>query len=69
MINFDSIFSFLSEKSFEIPFKIKRLIGLRELARSENNWTLSDDLRDQIQREGWTVEDTTNGQKLKKTNY
>ena len=44
-------------------------MDLREAARSENNWTLADDLRDQIQREGWTVEDTTNGQKVKKTNY
>jgi cysteinyl-tRNA synthetase len=69
LINFDSVFSFLIEKSFKIPFKIKRLMDLRELARSENNWPLADDLRDQMQIEGWTVEDTTNGQKVKKTNY
>ena len=69
LINFDSIFGFLSEKKFKIPHKIKRLMDLRELARSENNWTLADDLRDQMKIEGWTVEDTTNGQKVKKTNY
>ena len=69
LINFDSVFGFLSEKSFKIPFRIKKLMNLRELARSESNWTLADDLRDQIQKEGWTVEDTANGQKVKKTNY
>ena len=42
-------------------------MDLREVARSENNWTLADELRDQIQEEGWTVEDTINGQKVKKS--
>ena len=66
--NFDSIFGFLSEKPFKIPLKIKKLIELREVARAENNWTLADDLRDQIKVEGWTVQDTTKGQRVKKTN-
>ena len=66
--NFDSIFGFLSEKTFKIPLKIKKLIELREVARAENNWTLADDLRDQIKVEGWTVQDTTKGQRVKKTN-
>ena len=59
----------MSEKSLKIPLKIKKLMELRKSARAENNWTLADDLRDQIQEEGWTVEDTTKGQKVKKTNY
>ena len=68
LTNFDSIFGFLSEKTSKIPLKIKKLIELRELARAENDWTLSDDLRDQIKVEGWTVQDTTKGQRVKKTN-
>ena len=68
LTNFDSIFGFLSEKTFKIPLKIKKLIELREVARAENNWTLADDLRDQIKVEGWTVQDTTKGQRVKKTN-
>lgn len=68
LTNFDSIFGFLSEKPFKIPLKIKKLIELREVARAENNWTLADDLRDQIKVEGWTVQDTTKGQRVKKTN-
>ena len=66
--NFDSIFGFLREKTFIIPLKIKKLIELREVARAENNWTLADDLRDQIQEEGWAVDDTNKGQKVKKLN-
>ncbi len=42
-------------------------MNLRETARFEKNWTLSDNLRDQIQEEGWVVEDTANGQKVKKS--
>ena len=68
LTNFDSIFGFLSEKPFKIPLKIKKLIELREVARAENNWTLADNLRDQIKIEGWTVQDTTKGQRVKKTN-
>ena len=65
--NFDSIFGFIREKSSVIPSKIKKLMNLRETARFEKNWTLSDNLRDQIQEEGWVVEDTANGQKVKKS--
>ena len=61
------VFGFLSEKTFRIPLKIKKLMELRDAARAENNWTLADDLRDQIQEKGWTVEDTTKGQKVRKT--
>ena len=57
------------EIPFEIPPKIEKLIELRETARAENNWTLADSLRDQIRAEGWAVEDTTKGQKVKKTSY
>ena len=65
--NFDSIFGFIREKSSFIPSKIKKLMNLRETARFEKNWTLSDNLRDQMQEEGWVVEDTANGQKVKKS--
>ena len=66
LTNFDKVFGFLSEKTLKIPLKIKKLMELRKAARAENNWTLADDLRDQIQEEGWTVEDTTKGTESKK---
>ena len=69
LTTFDLIFGFLKNKSLKIPTKIKKLLELRKSARAENNWTLADDLRNQILEEGWTVEDTTKGQKVKKTIY
>ena len=69
LTNFDRIYGFLSEKTFKIPLNIEKLMELRKGARAENNWALADDLRKQIQKEGWTVEDTPKGQKVKKTNY
>ena len=69
LIIFDKVFGLLSEEFLKIPLKIEKLMELRKAARAENNWSLADDLRDQIQEEGWTVEDTTMGQRVKKTNY
>tara|TARA_Y100000591_G_scaffold123049_1_gene105047 strand:+ start:187 stop:1581 length:1395 start_codon:yes stop_codon:yes gene_type:complete len=69
LANFDIVFGFLSEKTFKVPLKIKKLLELREAARAENNWTYADDLRDKIHEEGWIVEDTLKGQKVKKNNY
>ena len=63
---FDSVFGLVSNKKLNIPLKVKKLIKLREAARFEKNWILSDNFRDQIKREGWMVEDTAHGQKVKK---
>ena len=63
---FDMIFGLLSEKTFKIPSKIEKLMKYREAARAENNWTFADNLREQIQEEGWKVEDTPKGQKVQK---
>ena len=46
--------------------RVKKLIKLREAARFEKNWILSDNFRHQIEMEGWMVEDTVHGQKVKK---
>ena len=64
--NFDKVFGFLSEKTIKIPLKIEKLLELRQTARAKNNWTSADELRDQIKEEGWAVEDTPKGQKVKK---
>ena len=66
---FDKVFGFLSEEPLKIPLKIEKLMELRKAARAKNNWSLADDLRDQIQEQGWTVEDTARGQRVKKTNH
>ena len=63
---FNSIFALIPDKKFIVPEKIKKLINLRENARNEKDWLLSDELRKAINDEGWIVEDTAHGQSLKK---
>ena len=63
---FNSIFALIPEKKLNVPEKIKKLINIRENARIEKDWSLSDKLRKAINNEGWIVEDTSSGQSLKK---
>ena len=60
---FNSIFSIIKEQS-DIPNEILKLASLRENARQNKDWKKSDELRNIIASEGWTVEDTSDGQKL-----
>ena len=63
---FNSVFSFIDEGEIILPDNVKELINLRNIARIKKDWNLSDSLRGQIKREGWLIEDTANGQKVKK---
>jgi cysteinyl-tRNA synthetase len=44
--------------------KINSLLKDRETARSSKNWKLSDEIRDEIKKLGFEVEDTASGQVL-----
>jgi len=50
----------------EIPTNIKGLAKKREQARKEKKWSESDKLRKEIENLGFTVEDTSDGQKINK---
>ena len=49
-----------------LPDEVKELAEERQKARNEKNWEKSDELRDRINDMGYTVEDTAEGQKVKK---
>jgi cysteinyl-tRNA synthetase len=51
-------------RSQELPPEIQALVEARHLARKEKNWALSDQLRDQIQSMGYTVQDGPQGMKV-----
>mgnify|MGYP001589297403 CR=1 FL=1 len=53
-------------KDIAVPERVKELVRLREVARTEKNWKVSDELRTQISSLGWFVQDTPEGQKVKK---
>ncbi len=54
----------IKEKLKNIPQDVKQLLNDRETARKDKNWELSDNLREQIQKAGWWLEDTPNGTKI-----
>ena len=51
-------------EQIEIPVKIQTLLDQRSEARKNKNWTESDRLRDEINKLGYSVEDTKDGQKI-----
>ncbi len=63
---FNSIFGFVKVDPLIIPNKIKDMLSNRKKARQDKDWILSDKIRDSLKNEGWIVEDTSDGQKLKK---
>ena len=55
------------EKSLDLkilPQEIQDLIKEREIARSEENWLRSDELRDKIQAKGYLIKDTSEGSQV-----
>ena len=60
---FNSIFGVLYEK-FEIPKNIIELVKKRERARENNDWVKSDEIRKELNINGWNVKDTPTGPKI-----
>ncbi len=50
----------------KIPQNIIKLAEKRLLARKSKDWKLSDSIRDEINKEGYLIEDTENGFRIKK---
>ncbi len=63
---FNSIFGLTVNDELRIPSFIKKILLLRQKARANKDWKSSDSLRDELNQKGWIVEDTKNGQKIKK---
>jgi len=68
---FNSIFAILDSNNLQdhkIPKEIRTLLISRQEARENQDWKLSDSIRDKIESLGWHVEDTSSGQKPSKKN-
>ena len=50
----------------DIPEEIRKMAEERAAARKEKNWKRSDELRDAIKAAGYILEDTPQGQKIRK---
>ncbi len=67
-LDFDNVLGLNLKKSFnmkiEIPIEVKKLVEEREVARKDNNWGKSDELRDKIKELGYEVKDTLEGSRI-----
>ncbi len=66
---FDEVFGLkltTTTKKETISPEILETISKRDMARAEKNWTKSDELRKVLESEGYTVEDTPTGTKVRK---
>ena len=61
------VLGLLMKKASDLPADIQALANERVQARKDKNWKRSDELRDQLKELGYTVEDTKEGQKVRKT--
>lgn len=64
----DKIFGLdlLKKEKLIVPKEIKELAQQREAARKAKDWKKADEIRVEIKKLGWIVEDTTEGPRLKK---
>ena len=66
-LKFDRIFGLgLTEvKPINVPAEITTLAQKREQFRQQKNWQKADELRRELEKESWTVEDTETGPKVR----
>jgi len=55
-----------TREQFNVPDEVETLVKAREAARASKDWTQSDDLRDAVNKLGYTIEDTPDGAKISK---
>jgi cysteinyl-tRNA synthetase len=55
-----------SGQSTSLPTDVSDLANRREAARAAKDWNLSDDLRVEIEEQGYEVKDTPEGQKIRR---
>ena len=60
------VLGILTRENEEIPAEISAMVKEREEARKNKDWKRSDELRDALKEAGYIVEDTKNGQKIRK---
>lgn len=66
MIEFDKVLGILAVEKREMPKEIEKLLKEREKAREKKDFKKSDEIRKQIRKLGWEVQDTPEGQKARK---
>ncbi len=63
---FNQILGIIPEKIQEIPSEVQKLVSERETARQAKNFTRADELREQVKKAGYEIDDTAYGPLVKK---
>jgi cysteinyl-tRNA synthetase len=66
LISLTDVLGLLLKKGDGLPDDIQQLVDRRAAARKNKDWKLSDTLRDEIKALGYILEDTPQGQKVRK---
>lgn len=69
VLEFDKVFGLKLDQAvgdLEVPDRVRKLMKSREEARAKKDFALSDELRDKIDRLGYTVKDRATGQEVNK---
>ncbi len=66
LASLDKVLGFLEKPREEIPAGALKLLELRQEARRTRNWAESDRVRDELAVQGWLIQDTPQGAKLKR---
>lgn len=56
----------LEKEKVKVPAEILGIVEEREKARKANDWKKSDELRNEVNKKGWHIDDTEEGPKIKK---
>ena len=56
----------LEKENIQIPLDIEKIAEERSEARRKKEWKKSDELREKLKSFGWGIQDTKQGQELKK---
>jgi len=69
LLDFDNVFALglAKIKKVKIPSKIEKLAEQREKYRQQKNWKLADEIRKEIEKQGYQIEDTKKETKIKKS--
>ncbi|MFH0818937.1 MAG: cysteine--tRNA ligase [Patescibacteria group bacterium] len=73
LLEFDKVLGLELEETYrkaqkdeaEIPDTILELASQREIARNEKNWRAADEIRDELLKKGYIIEDSKNGYTIK----
>jgi len=66
MFEFDKVLGVIQKPDEEIPDEIHALVKERDAARALKNFARSDNIREELQKRGFVLEDTPEGTRVKK---